>query len=173
MTGKAFRRALLRVARLRARVLRSLLPLPESFHCTRRFVGAGGAVGSNTKGVSLVNKLREYWGLALGISVTAVACWPLDVWHFIGAFIGVNILLLCYGKTGMTFKFTDRYKALGIPYPDPETMCNGPCEGTGWFPENDKTNPLWQVAHNAREHECDGWHFVRCPECDATGKRKL
>ena len=66
----------------------------------------------------------------------------------------------------------DRYKALGIPYPDVETMCKGQCEGTGWFPENDQTSPFWQAAHNARGHDCDGWHFVRCPECDGTGKRK-
>lgn len=38
-------------------------------------------------------------------------------------------------------EFTDRYKALGIPYPDPQTMCRGQCEGTGLYPfyadEND------------------------------------
>jgi hypothetical protein len=32
------------------------------------------------------------------------------------------------------FEFTDRYKALGIPYPDPATMCKGQCEGTGFVP---------------------------------------
>ena len=31
-------------------------------------------------------------------------------------------------------EFTDRYPALGIPYPDPETMCKGECDGVGWFP---------------------------------------
>ena len=31
-------------------------------------------------------------------------------------------------------EFTDRYTALGIPYPDPETVCRGQCEGTGWVP---------------------------------------
>ena len=30
--------------------------------------------------------------------------------------------------------FTDRYQALGIPYPDPKTMCNGSCEGVGMYP---------------------------------------
>ena len=69
-------------------------------------------------------------------------------------------------------EFTDRYKALGIPYPDVKTMCLGQCEGTGWFPENDQTNPLWQAAHAKKPHECDGWHFVKCPDCDGTGKRK-
>jgi hypothetical protein len=31
-------------------------------------------------------------------------------------------------------EFTDRYKALGIPYPNVDTMCKGQCEGTGWVP---------------------------------------
>lgn len=30
--------------------------------------------------------------------------------------------------------FTDRYQALGVPYPNPETMCKGRCEGTGVYP---------------------------------------
>jgi heterodisulfide reductase subunit B len=68
-------------------------------------------------------------------------------------------------------EFTDRYKALGIPYPDVETMCLGQCEGTGWFPENDQTSELWIAAHNAEPHECDGWHFVKCPDCNGTGKK--
>ncbi len=72
----------------------------------------------------------------------------------------------------MKYEFTDRYKALGIPYPDPKTMCDGHCEGTGWYPENDKNNPLWQKAH-AKPHKekCDGWHFIKCPKCKGTGKK--
>lgn len=84
---------------------------------------------------------------------------------------------------------TDRYQALGIPYPDPQTMCKGQCEGTGWFPECDESSPLWQEAHRAgcstfwarlkrmvklrewRMRRCDGWHFVKCPDCNGTGKR--
>ncbi len=31
-------------------------------------------------------------------------------------------------------EFTDRYQALGIPYPDTATMCTGQCDGTGWVP---------------------------------------
>ena len=34
----------------------------------------------------------------------------------------------------MKQQFTDRYKALGIPYPNQKTMCKGQCEGTGWYP---------------------------------------
>jgi len=74
-------------------------------------------------------------------------------------------------------EFTDRYKALGIPYPDPKTMCQGQCEGTGWVPvERDDPDPvwrtLWEAAH-AKPHKepCDGWHFVKCPDCNGTGKK--
>ena len=31
-------------------------------------------------------------------------------------------------------EITDRYQALGISYPDPETVCQGQCEGTGCVP---------------------------------------
>lgn len=72
----------------------------------------------------------------------------------------------------VTIEFTDRYKALGIPYPDPETMCKGPCEGIGWYPEKDQNEPLWIEAHALPHAEpCDGWHFVKCPDCKGTEKR--
>lgn len=78
-------------------------------------------------------------------------------------------------------EFTDRYQALGIPYPDPKTMCKDQCEGTGWVPhckggdlktDDDKIyDTLWDEAHKkAGEHDCDGWHFVTCPTCKGTGK---
>ena len=94
------------------------------------------------------------------------------------------------------FEFTDRYKALGIPYPDPETVCAGKCEGTGVYPvfdeigmtaqqrvrrqlrfvdppENSEADSrLWREAHLKADHVCDGWHFVKCPDCGGTGKRK-
>ncbi len=85
---------------------------------------------------------------------------------------------------------TDRYQALGIPYPDPKTMCLGPCEGTGWVPvyvnipalEGDETRcrledepdlvlrALWDAAESKKPCD-DGWHFVACPECEGTGRR--
>lgn len=88
------------------------------------------------------------------------------------------------------FIFTDRYQALGIPYPDPDTVCKGPCEGTGVYPlmNNDFATgmlkmrdeltatdlDLWNAQHNAPNahatEPCDGWHFVKCPDCDGTGK---
>jgi hypothetical protein len=89
------------------------------------------------------------------------------------------------------YKFTDRYQALGIPYPDSKTMCKGFCEGTGFYPENNQADPLWieqhKKAHTLREivrlawkyrditylwkanWKCDGWHFVKCAECGGTG----
>ena len=82
------------------------------------------------------------------------------------------------------FEFTDRYQALGIPYPNTRTMCKGQCEGIGLYPvKNDEhIEPLeyaaWLDAHNAPDaHEsdggiCDGWHFIKCLECDGTGKAK-
>ena len=106
----------------------------------------------------------------------------------------------------MEFEFTDRYKAMGIPYPDPETVCQGQCEGTGWIPihkdeHNEKFLKLWKELHTKcswtiskrikqffkdwkkilkygiKLHwtvcfgKCDGWHFVKCPECKGTGKQ--
>jgi hypothetical protein len=73
-------------------------------------------------------------------------------------------------------EFTDRYQALGMPYPDPATMCAGDCEGTGVVPiKGDERDPtyrkLWQEAE-AKAPADDGWHFVKCPECGGTGKRK-
>ena len=72
-----------------------------------------------------------------------------------------------------TIEFTDRYKALGIPYPNPATMCKGHCEGMGVVPihssEIDESwRSLW-LAAEAKEHADDGWHFVVCPECQGTG----
>lgn len=102
-----------------------------------------------------------------------------------------------------TIEFTDRYEALGMPYPEPETMCQGDCEGTGAYPlagpcpEAGRETSLWEEAHQACSiggrarsfftgksgryglfkdlrwafRRCDGWHFVKCPACDGTGRR--
>ena len=73
-------------------------------------------------------------------------------------------------------EFTDRYEALGIPYPDPKTMCKGQCEGTGWVPiaQDDMEEPfrtLWLEAEKKKPTD-DGTHFVTCPNCGGTGKKK-
>jgi len=72
--------------------------------------------------------------------------------------------------------FSDRYKALGIPYPDPITMCQGQCEGTGRVPVyKDETDAqyrkLWLEAE-AIHPSSDGWHFVTCPDCGGSGKNE-
>jgi hypothetical protein len=72
---------------------------------------------------------------------------------------------------------TDRYDALRIPRPDPATMCEGQCEGTGAVPihGDDREEPwrgLWLTAE-AAQPSSDGWHFVRCPDCGGTGRREV
>jgi hypothetical protein len=63
--------------------------------------------------------------------------------------------------------FADRYSALG-----PSNGCKGPCEGTGWVPvragARGELLARWRTAHDTRctgGTNCDGWHFVPCPEC--------
>lgn len=69
---------------------------------------------------------------------------------------------------------TDRYQALRINCPNPETMCKGSCEGTGLVPiSKDKTDEPWKslwLEAEKNEPTDDGWHFVTCPECGGTGK---
>lgn len=75
-------------------------------------------------------------------------------------------------------EFTDRYQALGIPYPDPETMCPGECEGTGFIPvHKDEQEEPWHTLYLQAEKENpnepgDNWHFVKCPLCNGTGKKQ-
>lgn len=79
----------------------------------------------------------------------------------------------------MEIVFTDRYSALGIPLPDPATVCLGFCEGTGFIPvkqgkeRNAEFKRLADAEHLKCEDagECDGWHFITCPDCKGTGKR--
>lgn len=79
----------------------------------------------------------------------------------------------------MDFEFTDRYDALGVPYPDPKTICPGQCEGLGVYPVS-ITDPTLtdgeQVAWHAAEVENpnppgDTYHFIGCPDCGRTGNR--
>jgi hypothetical protein len=82
--------------------------------------------------------------------------------------------------------FDDRY---GGNYPDPATVCKGPCEGMGVYPlcspkrqtglvrliapePDGLEKEMWEAAHiEAGIHDCDGWHFVKCPACNGTGKK--
>lgn len=75
------------------------------------------------------------------------------------------------------YEVTDRYKATGTPYPDPETMCKGQCEGIGLVPvkADDMAEPwrtLWLEAE-AKKPSTDGYHFVTCPQCKGSGKEKI
>lgn len=51
-------------------------------------------------------------------------------------------------------EITSRYEALGTPLPNPITVCKGPCEGTGVYPQHrDWTEEgipgvLWSRAHS-------------------------
>lgn len=107
--------------------------------------------------------------------------------------------------------FTDRYRAAGIPYPDPQTMCEGRCAGMGFYPQfciNGQGHLLrslrpsgeptqyeldsWRKAHDAAHtirrrvwnairfrrlsilwEKCNGYHFIKCPDCNGTGKRAV
>lgn len=91
-----------------------------------------------------------------------------------------------------TIEFTDRYDALGIPRPSLLTVCREHCEGTGYVPVflaegrtrtetpmsilmDDEQDPRLAAAWLAAETESptdDGWHFVKCPDCDGTGRTK-
>lgn len=100
----------------------------------------------------------------------------------------------------MSNEVTSRYEALGLPLPNPDTMCSGECEGTGWVPiwfplplhganglaervvtsatvgvslsstDYEKYYALWLEAEQAAPAD-DGWHFVVCPECQGTGQK--
>jgi hypothetical protein len=61
----------------------------------------------------------------------------------------------------MTVEYTDRY---GGPenWPDPATVCTGPCEGMGVYPQpKTMTQPDGVIE----------WEFVQCSDCGGTGLR--
>ncbi len=73
-------------------------------------------------------------------------------------------------------EFTDRYQALGIPYPK-SNICKGQCEGIGWVPVHKNTpndeegnwHDLW-LEQEIKHPEEDGYQFVICPRCKGTRK---
>jgi len=110
-----------------------------------------------------------------------------------------NVLARLFPQTFQFFEVTDRYQALGIPYPDLETMCKGQCDGTGFYPiklidyghgnyvsQDEETDEAekqeWLRVHNLPNahlncftktlEECDGWHFIQCADCGGTGLKK-
>jgi len=78
-------------------------------------------------------------------------------------------------KGKIKIEISDRYSALGIPRPNPKTVCKGNCEGTGWVPikkddERAVFRKLWLESEKLKPSD-DDWHFVKCPDCKGTGKR--
>lgn len=84
----------------------------------------------------------------------------------------------------MNVEFTDRY---GGNAPSWLRGCHGDCEAMGVVPIVARGNPgdplfvwpekdareiaLWNMAHvDAGEHDCDGWHFVKCDDCGGSGR---
>ena len=61
-------------------------------------------------------------------------------------------------------EFTDRYQALGMPSPDPATMCKGDCEGTGVY-------PLWGPCEESG-HEAALWREAHARACSVRGRLK-
>jgi hypothetical protein len=75
------------------------------------------------------------------------------------------------------FIFVDRYSAAGIDISAVEGMCLGQCEGMGVVPvtKNDRSavfRALWRKAE-LKKPTMDGYHFVTCPRCGGTGKKKI
>lgn len=68
--------------------------------------------------------------------------------------------------------FSTRYGDMGAAMPDPETMCHGECEGTGWVPVtadgDERYAEAWAEAEAITPTD-DGWHFVKCLDCGGTG----
>lgn len=61
-------------------------------------------------------------------------------------------------KLNMEIEFTDRYSALGIPRPNPATVCREGCEGTGFIPIKIRpaTMPIFiKLWHEQHERECN------------------
>lgn len=72
------------------------------------------------------------------------------------------------------YEFISRYG--DGPFPDPATMCKGQCEGLGTYPQSlddctitEEERQRWQEAHDKNAHACDGYHFIKCPDCEGTG----
>lgn len=80
----------------------------------------------------------------------------------------------------MNIEFTDRYG--GNP-PSWLRGCHGECEAVGFYPEPcsayeppeggafsvTATAPCPRPSEHLRT-DFDGWHFLRCPDCEGTGR---
>jgi hypothetical protein len=58
-----------------------------------------------------------------------------------------------------------------------KTICDGPCEGRGFFPckrdhDNLEYRALWEAAQREAPADDLGYHFLTCPVCQGTGKTR-
>jgi hypothetical protein len=66
------------------------------------------------------------------------------------------------GPCEIEIEWTSRY---GSTLPDPQTMCSGPCEGMGVYPDMD--------GYGTKYLHIDDVPFVTCETCDGTGRREI
>lgn len=78
-------------------------------------------------------------------------------------------------------EWNDRY---GGKWPDPKTVCDGPCEGMGTWPAysraHDTLNSVDRCTPIDDDHDAivavgatpgdDGWAFLTCSTCGGTGR---
>jgi hypothetical protein len=60
-------------------------------------------------------------------------------------------------------QFFSRYEALGIPYPDPATVCSGQCEGVGFYPQH-------RIDPDATAAEREAWNRAHAKSCSLIGR---
>ncbi len=147
------------------------------------------------KRIAKMNKSRERWEREAVKHAEKVGKEGAEVGEGCGTNRKITPSKLWESYRGFSVKasiiWEDRYTALGLPYPDPDTVCKGQCEGLGvvpiFFSDNLPYDPMragcrysedeinlwkhvWDEAE-AEEHSDSGWHFLPCPDCNSTGKR--
>lgn len=66
-------------------------------------------------------------------------------------------------------EYSDRYGGQGGP--DTLEMCEGQCEGTGFYPE--WTGPRDEEGRIIIDADVEGeWELITCPECRGTGRKE-
>lgn len=71
--------------------------------------------------------------------------------------------------------FHDRYSATGTPRPDPKTVCQGHCEGMGFYPTQCRCKGALEGHRHEEDDEFqDGTWFcwVNCVDCGGTPEKR-